>query len=98
MILVLKENTLEIRNLLKEAGIIPCICTEFKDAAWLDYTGATFNMVHGVGYYDKDFGTNSVKEELERFVSENMDIVYCKDVNEFINQIKELKNGRSNKK
>lgn len=98
MILVLKENSPEIIQAIKDSGIEVCECVKFKNSVWLDYSGAAINIVHGVGYYDEEFGTKSVEEELNRFISENKDIVYCKNVDEFINKIKEIENGRSNKK
>ena len=55
-------------------------------------------MVHGLGCYGDDVGTTSIQEELDRVVKENKNIVYCKDVTDFINKIKESENGRSNKK
>lgn len=97
MMLVLKENSPEIIQAIKDSGIRVCGCVKFKDSVWLDYSGITPNVVHAVGYYDEELGTKSVEEELNRFISENKDIVYCKDVDEFINKIKEIENGRSNK-
>lgn len=98
MILVLKENTPEIIQAIKDSGIKVCGCVKFKNSVWLDYSGVTPNVIHAVGYYDEELvGTKSVEEELNRFVGENKDIVYCKDVNEFISKIKEIENGRSNK-
>lgn len=98
MTLVLKENSPEIVQAIKDSGIKVCGCVKFKNSVWLDYSGVTPNVVHAVGYYDEELvGTKSVEEELNRFVGENKDIVYCKDVNEFISKIKEIENGRSNK-
>ena len=95
--LILKENSEKIRQALTDAGIKPCVCTTFKNNVWLDYTGATSTMVHGLGCYGDDVGTTSIQEELDRVVKENKNIIYCKDVTDFINKIKEFENGRSNK-
>lgn len=84
-ILVLKDNSPEIIDKIKTSGIMVCKCAEFKDSVWLDYSGV--NGVHGVGYYDEEVGTKSIQNELDRFVAENKDIVYCKDVDEFIYRI-----------
>lgn len=84
-VLVLKQNTPEIREKIKQAGIEICECAEFKDSVWLSYTGATLNKIHGVGYYDEY--TKSVQQELERFKSDNPYTVYCEDVDSFINGI-----------
>lgn len=88
-ILVLKDNSPEIRDKIKTSGIMVCKCAEFKDSVWLDYSGV--NGVHGVGYYNEEVGTKSVQEELDSFITENKDIVYCKDVDEFITKIKTYK-------
>lgn len=84
-ILVLKDNSPEIRDKIRTSGIEVCRCAYFKDSVWLEYSG--INGVHGVGYYDEEVGTKSIQEELDRFVAENKDIVYCKDVDEFIYRI-----------
>ena len=84
-ILVLKQNTPEIREKIKQAGIEVCECAEFKDSVWLSYTGATPNKIHGVGYHDEY--TKSTHQELERFKSDNPYAVYCEDVDSFINGI-----------
>lgn len=86
MTLVLKENSPEIREEIKKAGIELCKCAEFENAVWLDFTN--HNGVHGVGYSDETEGNLSVEQELTRFQEEVKDIVYCKDVNEFITKIK----------
>lgn len=89
-ILVLKDNSPEIRDKIKTSGITVCPCAEFKNSVWLDYSG--INGVHGVGYYSEDVGTKSIQEELDRFVAENKDIIFCQDVDDFILRIK-LKSG-----
>ena len=88
MILVLKENTWEIRKKINDAGIRLCGCTEFDNAVWLDYSGLT-HMVHGLGYADEEY--QSAEQILARFQAENKDVVYCNDVDEFIEKIKECK-------
>lgn len=85
-ILVLKDNSPEIRDKIRTSGIEVCRCAYFKDSVWLEYSGV--NGVHGVGYYDEEVGTKSVQEELDRFVAENKDIMYCENVDEFIEKIK----------
>ena len=86
----------EIRDKIKASGIEVCHCAEFKDSVWLDYSGV--NGVHGVGYYDEEVGTKSVQEELDRFAAENKDIVYCKDVNEFITKTKNYDSKTNNRR
>jgi len=96
MTIVLKQNSPEIRQKIEDAGIELCICTKFKDACWLDYHPGITKSVHGVGYYGEDSFTNSQQEELDRFVQEATDPVWCKDVDEFIDKIKEAEKERMN--
>jgi len=91
MTIVLQDNSWGIRKAISHSGIKLCGCTEFNGAVWLTYTGAT-DMVHGLGYSDEVDGNRSVDDEIKRFKSENKDVVYCQDVNEFINQIKKKQN------
>lgn len=86
MALVLKENSPEIREKIRQAGINVCSCAEYKDSVWLDFMG--INGVHGVGYSDETEGNLTVEQALARFQADVKDIVYCKDVNEFITKIK----------
>lgn len=88
-VLTLKQNTPEIREKIKQAGIEVCECAEYKDSVWLSYTGATPNKIHGVGYYDEEVGTKSVQEELDRFVAENKGQIWeFFNVDAFIEMIK----------
>ena len=88
--LILKENTPQIREKLLAAGIKLCECCEFK-APWLDYNHAInpLALVHGVGYPSGDDDTTTEAQRLEYYVKEGKDFYYCKDVEEFINKIKE---------
>lgn len=92
---VLKDNSEEIRKTIEDAGIRVCICASFENACWLDYHTSIANGVHGVGYYGGETDTNSQEEVLARFVSECKDMVVCKDVDEFIANIKEYENGKT---
>lgn len=85
---ILKENNKEIRKRIVDAGIHVCLCASFKDACWLIYHTSVANGVHGVGSFGED--TLSQQEELERFMAEVRNPVICKDVDEFINHIKEF--------
>lgn len=88
-ILVLKQNSHEIREKIKQAGIEVCECAEFKDSVWLSYTGATPNKIHGVGYYDEEVGIKSIQDELDRFVTENKGQIWeFFNVDAFIEMIK----------
>ena len=89
--LILKEHNKEIVKQLIAAGIPCCTCVDFFDAPWLEYNHGVTEYVH-VGYPDNDEGTTS-EQELKRFVSECKDPYYCKNVEEFINEIKKQQNG-----
>lgn len=91
MALVLKDNSPEIREKIRQAGIDVCSCAEDKDSVWLDFMN--INGVHGVGYSDETDGNLTVEQELARFQAEVKDIVYCKDVDEFIDKIKNYENN-----
>ena len=89
-ILILKENTEEIRDKIKQARIDICKCAEFKNSAWLEFMD--INGVHGLGYSDETDGNLTVEQVLARFQAEIKNIVYCKDVDEFITKIKDYEN------
>ena len=89
---ILKENTEEIREKIKAAGIHVCGCAWFKDARWLHYSTELIKSVHGVGYYGDEAGTKSQEEELKSFLSEVQNPIFCADVDEFIGKIKEFEN------
>lgn len=91
MTLVLKDNSPEIREKIRQAGIDVCSCAEHKDSVWLDFMN--INGVHGVGYSDETDGNLTVEQALARFQVDVKDIVYCKDVNEFITKIKNYENN-----
>lgn len=87
---ILKNNSEEIRKKITDAGIDVCICAEFTDSDWLDYYTLVGN-VHGNGYpYE-----GMTKEETRAlFLHEVKNPIWCKDVDEFINLIKEFENGK----
>ena len=89
---VLKENSEEIRNKILASGIPVCFCAAFTDSCWLNYNTNVGNGVHGKGYYGGDSDALSQEEALAKFVNVYKDIYYCKDVDEFINKIKEFLN------
>ena len=88
---ILKENSEDIRKKITDAGISVCFCASFDDADWLDFSTAVNNGVNGVGYPD----VGMTKEEtLALYKHEVKNPVWCKDIDEFINIIKEFKNGK----
>lgn len=88
MTIVLKENNKDIRDAINAAEIGLCPCTEFANAVWLTYSEVTTD-VHGLGYSDEVDGNRSVDEVIKCFQAETKDIVYCQDVKEFIETIKQ---------
>ena len=91
--ILLKQNSPEIRQAIRDAGISVCICAGFVDACWLDYhvgLGAHFD-VHGLGYGDE---TMSGEEAIAMFLYETDEIVECESVEDFITKIKESKYGK----
>ena len=62
-VIVLKQNSPEIRLKIKDAGISVCICCEFLKSVWLDCypEGKCTFDVHGIGYSDEDW---TVEHEL----------------------------------
>ena len=89
MTIILKENSEEIRERIKEAGIKVCVCARFKDACWLDYNPSITDSVHGVGTYGEEVETYSQEEECARFLSECIEPVFCEGVDDFIERIKQ---------
>lgn len=89
---ILKENNKEIRKRIVDAGIHVCICAEFKDADWLDYSTVVGNGVHGVGY---PFEGMTKESTMGLYLHEVKNPVWCSDVDEFINHIKEFENEKT---
>ena len=88
---ILKENSEEIRKKITDAGISVCLCAEFTDAEWLEYYTSIANGVHGNGY---PYEGMTKEEPRALFLHEVKNPVWCKDVDEFINIIKEFENGK----
>lgn len=86
--IVLKQNSEAIRKKIEEAGIGLCPCASFEKSVWLDYSDIT-PKVHGVGY---PFEYETQEENLKRFVKEVTNPVWCKDVEQFIKEIKNYAN------
>lgn len=93
-VFVLKQNTPEIRERIRQAGIDVCFCADFVDADWLDYHTAVANAVHGNGY---PYEGMTKEETRAMFLNEVQNPVYCKDVDEFIKLIKEFEDGNNAK-
>ena len=89
MVIVLKDNSKQIRDKIESAGIHVCVCAKFRDACWLDYHPCILKEVHGVGYWGEEARTHSQQEELDRFVATVRDPIWCNNVYEFIDKIKQ---------
>lgn len=88
---ILKENSEEIRQKIKDARILLCVCAEFVDSDWIYYNTLASNGVHGNGYPYKGM----TKEETRAiFLYGVRNSVFCNDVDEFIRRIKEFEYGK----
>lgn len=90
-VIVLKENSPEIRQKIRDSGIDVCVCAGFKDACWLDFhpnliKGFNIKSVHGVGY---PYEGETQESTLAIFLNEATNPYFCKDVDEFIKMVKE---------
>jgi hypothetical protein len=85
--IILKQNSPEIRQRIKDAGISVCPCAGFDGSKWLDYHVGldVYFDVHGLGYSDE---TMSGEEHLAMFLHETKYIIECRSVEEFIQEIK----------
>lgn len=89
---VLKQNSLEIRKKIEDAGISLCPCASFDENSWLDYhvgLGAYFD-VHGLGYDSEEMSAEEYKS-LFLYETKPEDIVWCDNVDEFIDTILQYK-------
>lgn len=90
--LVLKQNSYEIRGCIENSGITVCPCAAFNEDSWLDYhigLDAYFD-VHGLGYDSEEM---SAEEQIALFLHDTPeeDIIWCKDVEQFIDLIRKCK-------
>jgi hypothetical protein len=88
--ILLKKNSPEIRQRIKDSGISVCPCAGFNGSIWLIHhigLDAYFD-VHGVGYSDE---TISGEDHLALFLHETKYIIECRSVEEFIQEIKNSK-------
>lgn len=89
--LILKENSEDIRQTLKNNNIKVCRCASFPNALWLDYNSSVTNLVHGVGYCDETCPATP-EQVLECFIKECEEPHFCNNIQEFINEIKKQQN------
>ena len=88
-VILLKQNSPEIRQKIRDAGLDLCHCAEFVDSDWLDFYPSV-GSVHGSGYpfegMTKEETRSLIKHEWKEH---NFDVIDCKDVEEFIQKVKE---------
>ena len=86
--ILLKQNNKVIIDKLKASDIRVCICAEFNESVWIHYSTLT-NSVHGIGYPIECYPDATPDEMCKYYLGESTcDIIECKDIDEFINQIK----------
>jgi hypothetical protein len=95
-VILLRQNSQEIRDAIKASGIDVCICANFVDSVWLDYY-PTIGSVHGIGYPYEGMTSEQTLSFIEyEWGQYDTKVIECKDVQEFIDKI--LKNKSCNLK
>ena len=91
-VILLKQNSEDIRRQIREAGIDVCICAAFADSIWLDFYPSV-GSVHGIGYAYEGMTPEEtilfIEHEWKKYDTE---VVLCMDVEGFIEKIKEYGN------
>ena len=96
-VILLRQNSQEISDAIKASGIDVCICANFIDSVWLYYY-QTVGSVHGIGYPYEDMTSEQTLAFIEyEWKQYDTKVIECKDVQEFINEIKKSRNNESKK-
>lgn len=96
-VILLRQNSQEIRDAIKASGIDVCICANFIDSVWLDYY-PTFGSVHGIGCPYEGMTSEQTLSFIEyEWKQYDTKVIECKDVQEFINEIKKSRDNESKK-
>lgn len=96
-VILLRQNSQEIRDAIKASGIDVCICANFVDSVWLYYY-PTVGSVHGIGYPYEDMTSEQTLALIEyEWKQYDTKVIECKDVQEIINEIKKLRDNESKK-
>ena len=96
-VILLRQNSQEIRDEIKASGIDVCICANFVDSVWLDYY-PTVGSVHGIGYPYEGMTSEQTISFIEyEWKQYETKVIECKDVQEFINEIKKSRDNESKK-
>lgn len=98
-VILLRQNSQEIRDAIKASGIDVCICANFVDSVWIYYYH-TVGSVHGIGYPYEDMTSEQTIAFIEyEWKQYDTKLIECKDVQEFINEIKKsMDNENTNNK
>ena len=96
-VILLRQNSQEISDEIKASGIDVCICANFVDSVWLYYY-TTVGSVHGIGYTYDDMTIEQTLAFIEyEWKQYDTKVIECKDVKEFINEIKKSRYNESKK-
>ena len=96
-VILLRQNSQEIRDAIKASGIDVCVCAYFADSVWLNYY-PTVGSVHGIGYPYEGMTNEQTLSFIEyEWGQYNTKVIECKDVQEFINEIKKSRDNESKK-
>ena len=86
-VILLRQNSQEIRDAIKASCIDVCICANFVDSVWLYYY-PTVGSVHGIGYPYEDMTSEQTLALIEyEWKQYDTKVIECNEVEEFINEI-----------
>ena len=96
-VILLRQNSKEIINAIKDSGIDVCICANFVDSVWLYYY-PTVGSVHGIGYPYDDMTSEQTLALIEyEWKQYDTKVIEGKDVQENIKERKKSMNNESKK-
>ena len=96
-VILLRQTSQEISDAIKASGIYVCICANFVDSVWLYYY-PTVGSIHGIGYPSEAMTSEQTLAFIEyEWKQYDTKVIECKDVQEFINEIKKSMNNESKK-
>lgn len=89
-VILLKQNSRQIRDEIGRNGIGVCPCAEFVDSKWLDFY-PSISHVHGVGYAAEGMTAEETLAQVEyEWKQYGTEVIECKNVHEFIKKVKEI--------
>ena len=79
-VILLRQNSQEIRDAIKASCIDVCICANFVDSVWLYYY-PTVGSVHGIGYPYEDMTSEQTLAFIEyEWKQYDTNVIECNDV------------------